>query len=62
MANFSATVEQAGDGSWTAAVIGKHTFLGTGDTKDSARENLREGMDGRIGPGFFERYVEVSRE
>lgn len=41
---ITATVERAGDGSWTAAVIGEHSVLGTGATKDAALENLRVGV------------------
>jgi len=48
MAKFMATVEQAKDGSWTAAVLGEHTILGTGDTKEAALDNLREGVHGLL--------------
>jgi len=48
MAKFIATVEQAQDGSWTAAVIGEHTVLGTGGSKAAALENLREGVQGLV--------------
>lgn len=46
MAKFTATVEQAGDGSWTAlAVIGENnSVLGTGDTRGEALEDLRKGI------------------
>ena len=44
MAKFTATVEQAGDGNWTAALIGDHMILGAGATKEEAIENLREGL------------------
>jgi predicted RNase H-like HicB family nuclease len=52
MTKITATVEQAGDGSWTASVIGKHIVLGTGDTKEAAIENLREGMAGVLVDGL----------
>jgi predicted RNase H-like HicB family nuclease len=48
MAKFTAMVEQAGDGSWTASVIGEHTVLGTGDTKEEAVEDLRNGIQGLL--------------
>ena len=41
---LTATVEQAGDGTWTAAVIGEHSVLGTGPTKDAALDSLRLGL------------------
>ena len=46
MANYTGTLEQAGDGSWTAAIIGKHTVLGTGDTRDEALKDLEHGVQG----------------
>jgi predicted RNase H-like HicB family nuclease len=51
MAKYTATVEQAGDGSWTAAIISEHTILGAGSTKEEALENLREGILGEIAHG-----------
>ena len=48
MAKFTATVEQAGDGTWTAAIIGEHTILGAGASREAALENLREGLVGEI--------------
>jgi hypothetical protein len=49
MAKLTATVEQAEDGSWTAALtIGDHMILGDGSTKEEAIENLREGVIGEI--------------
>ncbi len=48
MAKFTATLEQAGDGSWTAAVIGEHSVLGTGATRDAALVDLRKGIVGLI--------------
>ena len=51
MAKFTATVEQAGDGSWTAAIIGEHTILGTGATRDEAISNLRQGIIGELARG-----------
>jgi predicted RNase H-like HicB family nuclease len=48
MPKFTATVEQAGDGNWTAALIGDHMILGAGATKEEAIENLREGLIGEI--------------
>ena len=41
---FTATVEQAGEGSWTAAIIGEHTVLGTGATREEALSDLRRGV------------------
>jgi predicted RNase H-like HicB family nuclease len=46
MANYTGTLEQAGDGSWTAAIIGKHTVLGTGSTRDEALRDLQDGVRG----------------
>jgi predicted RNase H-like HicB family nuclease len=46
MTKFIAAVEQAQDGSWTAAVIGEHTVLGTGISKEDALDNLRDGVQG----------------
>jgi len=44
MVTLTATVEQADDGSFTSlAVIGEHSILGTGDTKETAIADLREG-------------------
>jgi predicted RNase H-like HicB family nuclease len=48
MARFTATLEQAGDGTWTAAVLGEHSVLGTGATKDAALDDLRRGIVGLI--------------
>jgi predicted RNase H-like HicB family nuclease len=49
MAKFTATVEQAGDGDWTAALFGeKNIVLGTGATKEEALEDLRRGLEGLI--------------
>jgi predicted RNase H-like HicB family nuclease len=48
MAKFTATVEQAGDGTWSAAIIGEHTILGAGVTRETALEKLREGLVGEI--------------
>jgi predicted RNase H-like HicB family nuclease len=47
-AKFTATVEQAGDGTWTAAFAGEHTILGTGVSREAALEKLREGLVGEI--------------
>jgi hypothetical protein len=45
MAKFTATIEQAGDGSWTTlAVIGEHSILGNGNTKEETIESLRKGV------------------
>jgi len=44
MVKFTAMVEQAGDGTWTAAVVGKHSVLGTGATKEEALGDLRRGV------------------
>ncbi len=48
MATFTATVERAADGTWTAAVFGEHTVLGTGETRDEALRSVREGLAGTI--------------
>ena len=49
MATFTATLEQAEDGSWTAlAVVGNHSILGDGETREAALESLREGLRGEI--------------
>lgn len=40
---LTAMVERAGDGTWSAAVIGEHSILGTGATREEAIANLREG-------------------
>lgn len=45
---FAATLEQAGDGSWTAAIIGEEIVLGSGDTREAALNNLREGVEGLL--------------
>jgi predicted RNase H-like HicB family nuclease len=44
MAKFVAMVEQASDATWTASVIGEHTVLGTGETKEAAIDDLRDGI------------------
>jgi len=41
-------VEQAGDRTWNAAVIGEHTVLGTGISKEAALEDLRNGIKGLL--------------
>jgi predicted RNase H-like HicB family nuclease len=48
MAKFAAMVEQAGDGSWSAGVVGEHTVLGTGATKEEAPSDLGRGIAGLI--------------
>jgi predicted RNase H-like HicB family nuclease len=48
MAKFTAMVEQADDGTWTAAVVGENSVLGTGDTREDAIEDLRRGLTGLI--------------
>jgi predicted RNase H-like HicB family nuclease len=48
MAKFAAMVEQAGDGTWSACVVGEHTVLGTGATREEAIEDLRRGIAGLI--------------
>jgi predicted RNase H-like HicB family nuclease len=46
MVRLTATLEQASDGSWTAlAVIGEHSILGDGDTREEAIESLRKGAE-----------------
>ena len=44
MAKFIAMVEQADDSTWTASILGEHTLLGTGETKEAAIESVREGI------------------
>ena len=44
MVKLTATVERAGDGTWTAAVMGEHTVLGTGATREEALTDLRSGV------------------
>jgi predicted RNase H-like HicB family nuclease len=41
-------VEQANDGSWSACVLGEHTVLGQGDTKEEALADLRSGIAGLL--------------
>jgi predicted RNase H-like HicB family nuclease len=41
-------VEQAQDGSCSACVVGEHTVLGTGATKEEALSDLRRGIAGLI--------------
>lgn len=48
MAKFTAMVEQANDGSWSACVLGEHTVLGQGDTKEEALADLRSGIVGLL--------------
>jgi predicted RNase H-like HicB family nuclease len=48
MAKFTAIVEQARDGSWSACGVGEHTILGQGDTKEQAIDDLRNGIAGLI--------------
>jgi predicted RNase H-like HicB family nuclease len=48
MAKFTAMVEQAVDGSWTASIIGEHTILGTGANKEEALADLRRGVAGLV--------------
>ena len=48
MVKLTATVERAGDGTWTAAVIGEHTVLGTGATREEALSDLRSGVSALI--------------
>jgi predicted RNase H-like HicB family nuclease len=48
VAKFTAIVEQAQDGSWSACVVGEHTVLGQGDTKEQAIDDLRNGIAGLI--------------
>lgn len=44
MAKFIAVIEEAEDSTWSASILGEHTVLGTGETKEAAIENLREGI------------------
>jgi predicted RNase H-like HicB family nuclease len=47
MVKLTATVERASDGTFTAvAVIGEHTIIGDGNTKEAAIADLREGAEG----------------
>ena len=46
IAKFTAMVEQAGDGTWTAAIVGEHSVLGTGASREEALEDLRKGVTG----------------
>jgi predicted RNase H-like HicB family nuclease len=48
MAKFTAMVEQAVDGTWTAAVVGEHSVLGTRGSRDEALEDLRKGVAGLV--------------
>lgn len=49
MAKYAATIEQAGDGSWTAAFLdGENSVVGSGATRDEALEDLRSGLTGLI--------------
>jgi predicted RNase H-like HicB family nuclease len=48
MAKFAAMVEQAGDETWSACVVGDHTVLGQGATREEAIEDLRRGIAGLI--------------
>jgi predicted RNase H-like HicB family nuclease len=48
VAKFTAMVEQANDGSWSACVLGEHTVLGQGDTKEEALADLRSGIAGLL--------------
>lgn len=42
--NLTATIERAEDGSYTAtAVVGEHTVIGDGETRDEAVSSLRAG-------------------
>lgn len=44
MVRLTAMVEPAGDGTWSASVIGEHSVLGTGATREEALRNLRDGI------------------
>jgi predicted RNase H-like HicB family nuclease len=50
IARFTATVRKADEGDWVAlADIGdKHSVFGSGETREAAIENLREGIAGEI--------------
>lgn len=50
MAIFTATVRKESEGDWVAlAELGdKHSIFGSGDTREGAIENLREGIAGTI--------------
>ncbi|HSU19254.1 MAG TPA: type II toxin-antitoxin system HicB family antitoxin [Acidobacteriaceae bacterium] len=46
---LTATLEQAEDGTWTAAVFGvEDIILGTGPTREEALSNLRDGVTGLV--------------
>ena len=45
----TATVEKASDGTFTAVtVIGEHTIIGDGDTRDEALSSLRDGVSSLV--------------
>jgi predicted RNase H-like HicB family nuclease len=48
MVEFPAMVEQAGNGTWTAAIVAEHSVLGTGASKEEALEDLRKGVAGLV--------------
>ena len=48
MVEFPAMVEEAGDGTWTAASVGEHSVLGTGASREEALEDLRKGVAGLV--------------
>ena len=48
MVRLTAMVEPAEDGTWSASVIGEHSVLGTGATREEALADLREGVAGLL--------------
>ena len=44
MAKFTAILEQADDGSWSAYTVTSSLVVGCGDSKDAALDDLRGGM------------------
>ena len=42
MAKFTAVLEAADDGSWSAYMLGESLVVGTGKSRDAALEDLRE--------------------
>ena len=48
MVEFPAMVEQAGDGTWTAAIVEEHSVLGTGASREEALEDLHKGVAGLV--------------
>ena len=46
---LTATLEKASDGTYTAvAIIGEHTIIGDGETRDEALSSLRNGVSSLV--------------